>query len=82
MQSLGEAEPALRRRARRSLPSDVGRGGANPQPSGEAESSPQPSGEAESSPQPSDEAESSPWGSGEPEPIFRRSSKKCSSILV
>ena len=24
----------------------------------------------------------SPWGSGEAEPIFRRSGKKCSSVLV
>ena len=33
----GEAEPALRRRAKRSLPSVVGRGGASPRTSGEAE---------------------------------------------
>jgi len=30
----------------------------------------------------SGEAESSPQGSGEVEPIFHRSGKKCSSILV
>ena len=33
----GEAEPALGRRARRSLPSAVGQGGASPRPSGEVE---------------------------------------------
>ena len=36
-QRPGEAEPVLRGRARRSPPSEVGRGGASPQRSGEAE---------------------------------------------
>ena len=36
-QLSGEAEPALRRWARRSQPLAIGRGEASPQPSGEAE---------------------------------------------
>jgi len=39
-------------------------------------------GRGRASPQPSGEAESSPQGSGEAEPIFHRSGKKCSSVLV
>ena len=72
MQSSGEAETALGRRARRGLPSAVGRGGACPRTSGQA-------GLALSR-----QARRSliPWGSGEAEPIFRRSGKKCSSVLV
>ena len=70
---------------------DVGRGGACPGTSGEAKpalrcqarrSLPSDVGRGGASPQPSGEAESSPWGSGEVELIFRRSGKKCSSVLV
>ena len=68
----GEAKPALRRRARWSYSSAVERGGVCPQTSGEAELALV--GQAERN--------LSPWGSGEAEPIFRRSGKKCSSVLV
>ena len=50
----------------------IGRSGACPQTSGEAELALV--GQAERN--------LSPWGSGEAEPIFRRSGKKCSSVLV
>ena len=69
----------------------VGRGGACPQPSGEAEpalghrarrSQPSAVGRGGACPRTSGEAESNPRGSGEAEPIFRRSGKKCSSVLV
>ena len=68
----GKAEPALGRRAGRRQPSAVERGGVYPQTSGEAELALV--GQAERN--------LSPWGSGEAEPIFRRSGKKCSSVLV
>ena len=54
----GEAKPACRRRARRSQPSDVGRGGARPRGSGEAE--PALRGRARSSPRPWCRARRSP----------------------
>ena len=69
----------------------VGRGGACPGTLDEAEptlsrrarrSQPSAVGRGEASPQPSGEADSSPRGSGEAEPIFYRSGKKRSSILV
>ena len=43
----GEAELALSRRARRSLPSDIGRGGVQPSGLGRGRASPQGSDEAE-----------------------------------
>ena len=72
MQSSGEAEPALERRGRRGLPPAVGRGGACRRTSGEAELAL--SRQTRRS--------LSPWGSDEAEPIFRRSGKKCSNVLV
>jgi len=72
MQTSSEVEPAPKRWVRQSLPPGVGKGGVYPQTSGEAELALV--GQAERN--------LSPWGSGEAEPIFRRSGKKCSSVLV
>ena len=47
-QTSGETKPALGRRARQSLPPEVGRGGVQPSGVGRGGASPQGSGEAES----------------------------------